>query len=281
MSTPLALLLATSATLAFWVLGRLAVRVVGAFLEAQHQLANGDLASMFIFLDGRRIAVGSVVSGTLLALCSLLARTPWPVAILAFAVGLMSPRFVVGHLRRARQRKLYAQLPDALQAWAGLLSSGHGMNTALAQLAERQARPLGDELRMLVRQSRMGVSVDGAFDALCRRIGAADLLLMSTLLRVTHELGGNLGESLLRLAGLLRARQAVEARIRSLTAQGRLQGVIVGILPLALLVVLCFMEPAAMSLLFTHPAGWAVLGLIAALEIVGFLLIRRIVAIDV
>jgi tight adherence protein B len=104
---------------------------------------------------------------------------------------------------------------------------------------------------------------------------------MSTLLRVTHELGGNLGESLLRLAALLRSRQAVESRIRSLTAQGRLQGVIVGILPLLLLVVLCFMEPAAMSMLFTHPAGWAVLGLIAMLEVVGFLLIRRIVAIDV
>jgi tight adherence protein B len=273
--------MAASAALALWVVGRLALRGFRAFLHAQDQLASGDLASMFIFMDGRRIAAGSVIFGVLLALGSLLSQSPWPIAMLAFAVGLMSPRLLVGHLRKARERTLYAQLPDALQAWAGLLTAGHGMNSALAQLAERQARPLGDELRMLVRQSRMGVSVNGSFDALCRRIGAADLMLMSTLLRVTHELGGNLGESLLRLAVLLRSRQAVEGRIRSLTAQGRLQGAIVGILPLALMVVLCFMEPTAMSMLFTRPAGWAVLGLIAMLETIGFLFIRRIVAIDV
>jgi tight adherence protein B len=281
MSALLTLLSAASASLALWVLGRLVLRGGCAFLEMQHRLARRDLAAMFIFLDGRRIAVGSVAFGMLLAASSMLAGAPWPAAMLALAIGLMSPGILVGHLRKVRERRLYAQLPDALQAWAGLLSSGHGMNSALAQLAERQARPLGDELRMLVRQSRMGVPVDGAFDALCRRIGTEDLMLMSTLLRVTHELGGNLGESLLRLAGLLRSRQAVEARIRSLTAQGRLQGVIVGLLPLVLLVVLFFMEPAAMSMLVTHPAGWAVLGLIAVLEAVGFLLIRRIVAIDV
>jgi tight adherence protein B len=281
MSNGLWLLLATSATLALCVLGRLALRGTGAFLEAQHQLANGDLASMFIFMDGQRIALGSMASGAVLALASLIAGAPWPVAVLALAVGLMSPRILVGHLRRERRRRLYAQLPDALQAWAGLLSSGHGMNSALAQLAERQAQPLGDELRLLVRQSRMGVPVEGAFDALCRRIGTPDLMLLATLLQVTRELGGNLGESLLRLAGLMRARQAVEARIRSLTAQGRLQGLIVGMLPIGLMVVLCFMEPAAMAMLFTQPAGWAVLGLIAVLEVLGFLLIRRIVAIDV
>lgn len=281
MSNWLGLLLAISATLALWVLGRLVLRGTGAFLDAQHQLANGDLAAMFIFMDGQRIALGSMASGAVLALASLMAGAPWPVAVLTLVVGLMSPRILVGYLRRARQRRLYAQLPDALQAWAGLLSSGHGMNSALAQLAERQAHPLGDELKLLVRQSRMGVPVDGAFDALCRRIGSPDLMLLATLLRVTRELGGNLGESLLRLAGLMRARQAVEARIRSLTAQGRLQGLIVGMLPIGLMVVLCFMEPEAMAILFTQPAGWAVLGLIAVLEVLGFLLIRRIVAIDV
>jgi tight adherence protein B len=232
-------------------------------------------------MDGQKIALASMASGVVLALASLMAGAPWPVAALVLVVGLMSPRFLVGQLRRARQRRLYAQLPDALQAWAGLLSSGHGMNSALAQLAERQARPLGDELKLLVRQSRMGMPADGAFDALCRRIGTPDLMLLATLLRVTRELGGNLGESLLRLAGLMRARQAVEARIRSLTAQGRLQGLIVGMLPIGLMVVLCFMEPPAMAMLFTRPAGWAVLGLIAVLEVLGFLLIRRIVAIDV
>jgi tight adherence protein B len=259
----------------------LALRGGRAYLLMQQHLAEGELASMFIFLDGRRVAMASVALGILLAASLLLVRGPWPVSVLAFAAGLVMPRVVAAQLRRARQQRLYAQLPDALQSWAGLLSAGQGLNSALAQLAERQERPLGDELRVLVRQARMGMPLDGAFDALCRRIGARDLVLMSTLLRITHELGGNLAESLLRLASLLRARQAAESRIRSLTAQGRMQGVIVGLLPLALMLVLYLMEPEAMAMLFTRPAGWAVLALIALLEGVGFLLIRRIVNIDV
>lgn len=281
MSTPLLLLLAACGAVAGIALVVLTTRAVRAHVRLQHRLAEGDLASLFIFLDGGRLAMASIALAGALALLCLLLGARSPVAVLAFLGGLVSPRMLAAAARRVRQARLYAQLPDALQAWSGLLGAGHGLGSSLAQLAERQARPLGDELRMLVRQGRMGVPLDASFETLCRRVGARDLVMMSTLLRVTHELGGNLGESLLRLATLLRARQAAESRIRSLTAQGRLQGVIVGLLPLVLLAVLFVMEPAAMSLLFTRPAGWAVLALVASLEIVGFVFIRRIVTIDV
>ena len=133
----------------------------------------------------------------------------------------------------------------------------------------------------MVRQCRLGVPVDTAMHDLCERLTLPDLRLLSSLLRVARDLGGNLGDSLLRLSDLLRSRLAMEARIRSLTAQGRLQGVIVGALPLVLLVVLSFMEPAVMSVLLREPLGWFALALIAMLELLGFVLIRRIVAIEI
>jgi len=162
-----------------------------------------------------------------------------------------------------------------------LLRSGQGANQALSQVAARQGPPLGDELRMVLAQLRLGASMNAAFDGLLDRAHIADLRLLATLLQANRELGGNLAESLHRLAELLRGRLMMEARMQSLTAQGRLQGVVVGTLPLLLLAVLYAMEADTMRVLHTTVQGWATLAVMAALELTGFLLIRRIVRIDV
>ncbi len=158
---------------------------------------------------------------------------------------------------------------------------GTGSDAIPLQVAARQASPLGDELRMVLAQLRLGTGMDVAFQGLRERAGLADLRLLATLLQANRELGGNLAESLHRLAELLRGRLLMEARIQSLTAQGRMQGVVVGALPLLLLLVLYAMEGDTMRVLHTTLQGWVALALIGVLELIGFLLIRRIVRIDV
>ena len=95
------------------------------------------------------------------------------------------------------------------------------------------------------------------------------------------EVGGNLAESLLRLGEGIRGRLLLRERIEALTSQGKLQGLIVGLLPVFLLIVLGFMEPEAMRRLYQTHQGWAALGAMLALEVTGFVLIRRIVSIEV
>ena len=206
---------------------------------------------------------------------------PLPLLPLVGVGALAAPRILVLWLRQRRRRKLAQQLPDALALWSGLLRSGQGATQSLTHVAARQVSPLGDELRMVLAQLRLGAGMDAAFLGLRERAGLADLRLLTTLLQANRELGGNLAESLQRLAELLRARLVMEARIHSLTAQGRMQGVVVGVLPLLLLMVLYVMEGDTMRVLHTTPQGWAALALIAMLELTGFLLIRRIVRIDV
>jgi tight adherence protein B len=140
---------------------------------------------------------------------------------------------------------------------------------------------LGAELRLVLAEYRLGVPLHTAMQALRDRVGVADLRSLATLLHVHRELGGNLAEAMDRLARTLRSRLAMETRIQSLTAQGRLQGVVVGALPLLLAAVLAVMEPTAMHAMASTPAGWAALAVIVALEFAGFVLIRRIVNIDV
>jgi tight adherence protein B len=242
---------------------------------------EADLAQLFVFVSAGRLLVLTAIVVTLTLLLSLLLGLPRPLLPVVCIAALATPRLLVQWLRRRRKQQLVRQLPDALALWSGLLRAGQGATQSLAQVAARQSAPLGDELRMVLAQLRLGTGMDTAFHGLRERAGLADLRLLATLLQANRELGGNLAESLHKLAELLRGRLVMEARIHSLTAQGRMQGAVVGALPLLLLLVLYAMEGETMQALHTTPQGWAALALICILELIGFLLIRRIVRIDV
>jgi tight adherence protein B len=240
-----------------------------------------DLAGLFVFISSSRLLALTLGLSSMCALLGWLLHAPWPLVGLAALACLALPRILVRMLGTRRQRRLARQLPDALALWAGLLSAGQGTQPALLQVASRQAAPLGDELRVVLGQMRLGAPMEAGFAGLCERSGLADLRLLATLLATHRELGGNLAESLQRLAELLRGRLMMEERIQSLTAQGRMQGLVVGLLPLLLLAVLYAMEPEAMRVLHTTWQGWVALGLILVLEISGYLLIRRIVKVEI
>lgn len=241
---------------------------------------EAELARLFLFVSSRRLLVGTAVAMVACIVLGLLSGMPVVVILLACGMLAAAPRVAIAVLGSRRRRRIVEQLPDALQLWAGLLKSGLGTSAALLQLGTRQPAPLGEELRLVLGETRLGISLDRAVTALCERTACADLRMLSTLLHTHRELGGNLAEALERLSATLRSRLAMEARIRSLTAQGRMQGTVVGLLPLFLALVLLFMEPAAMHALFSTRAGAACIAVILALEVSGFLLIRRIVRID-
>jgi len=245
------------------------------------QRTETDLAQLFIFVSVSRLRIATCVLVSLVLASGWLLEAPWLASILLAGSVAMLPRVALRVLRNRWRRRLATQLPDALALWAGLLKAGQAMAPALAQLASRQPAPLGAELRLVLAQHRLGVGLDAAVAQFRDRASVPDLRMLATLLRAQRELGGNLAEALERLAATLRSRLSMEARIHSLTAQGRLQGVVVGALPLVLAAVLSFMEPEAMKTLVTTPTGWAAVAIVVALEIAGYTLIRRIVNIDV
>jgi tight adherence protein B len=249
--------------------------------DAAGRVAEAELASLFVFVSSGRLLMLSIALAAGCGLLGLALHLPVPVVVAMLAPCLAMPRIVVRALRVRRRKRLVQQLPDTMAIWAGLLRAGQGVNQALSQVTERQASPLGDELRLVLGQMRLGISIDAGFVGLCERAGSPDLRLIATLLATHRELGGNLAESLERLAELLRARLVMEDRIRSLTAQGRMQGLVVGLLPLLVMAALYVMEPAAMRALHTTWQGWCALAAIAMLELTGFVLIRRIVRVDV
>lgn len=275
------LLLGAAGMAAVLVLLRQFRRIGGwwAMLAGAH--TESDLAGLFVFVPAGRL-LWMTACGAILGMgLTLLSPLPLPAVPLVGILCMALPRLAVHWLRGRWRRRLAQQLPDALALWSGLMRAGQSTQQALGHVAHRQAAPLGDELRMVLGQLRLGLPLETAMAALRDRAGLADLRLLSTLLGTQRELGGNLAESLERLAELLRGRLVMEARIQSLTAQGRMQGAVVGILPVLLLVVLYFMERDAMRVLHTTWQGWTALAAMLVLELTGFLMIRRIVRIEV
>ncbi|MDE2250262.1 MAG: type II secretion system F family protein [Gammaproteobacteria bacterium] len=240
-----------------------------------------ELPEVFVFVDPNRYAwmlVGLVLTACIVV--GVLTRSGLASSV-AGALALFIPAMVMRWLRRRRRRALLRQLPGCLDLIAVSLRSGLALLPAIQHLARNQPPPIGQELALVIRRHRLGSSIDVALEDLHRRMGGFEAALFVTAVGVARQLGGNLSEILARLSQTLRERQAIEAKITALTAQGRLQARIVALLPLALLLVLNRMEPRAMQLMYTTPQGWAALLVLAVLEVSGMLLLRRLVRIEV
>jgi tight adherence protein B len=266
------------AAMALWAAGR---RFAAYYQSNVLETTNVNLSEMFIFMDGRQLTNISIIA-TVLVPILLLRLSGNPLAAIAGAVAcLLGPKLVHKRLRAKRRAKLIRQLPDTLDALVGGLRAGLSLPQALGLLAEQLPKPSNQEFSLVVRKMRMGVGMDIVLDELDARVNSTEYTMLTTSMMIAREVGGNLTESLERLADTMRKKLAMEDKIVALTSQGKLQGIIVGLLPLFLMWVLTEMEPDAMAPLYSTWLGYGVLAVIFVLELVGYVLIRKIVRIDV
>ncbi len=243
--------------------------------------ARVSLEDMFLFIDPQRLFFINVGVVLVLPALVLLLTGAVPLAVLA-AVGIfVLPRMAYGYLKRRREAKLIEQMPDALNMLAGSLRSGASLAIAMDLVATETPPPFSQELSLVLREQKLGVSLEDAFESFAKRVNLEDVNLLVSAITISKDVGGNLSEVLERLASTLRAKAAMEGKIRALTSQGKLQGIVVGLLPVFLGFVLFQMEPEAMAPLFSTYYGWAVMAVVAVLLIMGGVFIKKIVTIDV
>ncbi len=243
--------------------------------------AKTSLEDMFLFIDPQRLFffnMGLVVVAPLLI---ILLTGAVPLAVIGAVVLFVLPRIAYGHLKKRREAKLIEQMPDALNMMAGSLRSGASLAIAMDLVATETAPPFSQELSLVLREQKLGVSLDDAFESFSKRVNLEDVNLMVAAIVISKDVGGNLSEVLERLASTLRGKSALEGKIRALTSQGKLQGWIVGLLPVFLGFVLFQMEPEAMAPLFTTYYGYGVIVVVSVLLILGGVFIKKIITIDV
>ncbi len=210
-------------------------------------------------------------------------------AILGAIFGLFIPRFYLSFTAKRRLRAFEDQLSDTLNLWVNALRSGYSVLQSMEAIATELPPPVSVEFERVVQEVRLGLGVPQALYNMLRRVPSDDLDLVITAVNIQREVGGNLAEVLDTISFTIRERVRIKGEIRTLTAQGRLSGWIISLLPIGLALVLMVINPQYMSQLFADlppyifgiPCGWIVVGVALFMMLIGFLIIQKIVDIEV
>jgi len=210
------------------------------------------------------------------------------ILLVGVLIGFMLPRFWLGRRKSGRLNSFNKQLPDTITLIANALRAGSSFLQAIELVVRESRPPVSTEFGRVIREVNLGLPFEQALENMVRRVRSDDLELMATAIAIQHQVGGNLAEILDSIAYTIRERVRIKGEIRTLTAQQRLSGYVVGFLPIALAGFLFIAAPNFMEPMFMNPP--AVMGLPAGVVIlifggfmmfIGFMLIRKIVDIEV
>jgi tight adherence protein B len=203
------------------------------------------------------------------------------VGLLLGVIAALIPLFYVRYRENKRRQKFSEQLPDLLALLTGGLRAGYGLGQAVGSAAEQIAPPAKAELERVMRAVGLGLPLPRALEEMAARVGSDELDLVVTAINVQFELGGNLAQTLEIISETIRDRLRIKREIRVFTAQQRLTGYILALLPVAMTALLYVIAPEYIGQLFEPGLMRIVLFVAVGMQILGFLIIRRIVDIQV
>jgi tight adherence protein B len=198
-------------------------------------------------------------------------------AIAAAVLASFVPFIYVKRAKSKRLRLFEEQFPEAIDLIGRALRAGHAFTTGLAMVAEEIPKPVGEEFKLLYDRQNFGMPLPEALKAFADRIPLIDARFFVTAVLTQRETGGNLGEVLDNLASVIRDRFRVKRQVRVLTAHGRITGWILAGMPPALATAMFFVAPQHMHMLISDPLGVQMIVGALTLQIIGTLIIRKLV----
>lgn len=205
----------------------------------------------------------------------------WPVVLVAALVGAVLPFCVVLRARAQRFARFEEQMPDAIDMIQRALKAGHPFGQCLKLVAEDMAEPIGREFELTFADLSYGNDARRALLGLLHRVPSVSVTALITAVIVQRETGGNLAENLAKISSVIRGRFRFQRRVKTLSAEGRMSGVILGMTPLVLFGVLWLMHPEYVARLVEHPRGPSLIMTAVIMGAIGILWIRKLVRIEV
>ena len=228
-------------------------------------------------VTGERFLAASAAMGLLVAAAGAWLSLPWWLG--SAAAGMVSSLPLV-YLRarcRRRQDKLCRQLPEAFELMARAVRAGQSMTAAFQIVAHDLEPPISEEFARCYEQQNLGRSPDLALRDMARRTGVMELQMFVVALLVQRQSGGNVVELLNNLSGVVRKRIRLKGKVQAMTGEGRLQALVLTVLPIAVFLALLFLNRPYVQVLLNRPS---VLGAVLACQALGTLWIHRIVNVD-
>jgi len=191
------------------------------------------------------------------------------------------PKIVIQNMQKRRNRKIEDQLESTIEALVNTMKAGYSLVQALQYIVKELPRPISLEFSLVLRENRLGITLDEALTNMASRINSKELDILVNSVIICRQLGGNVTEVLDKIAGTIRERHRLEGQIKTQTAQARMQGYLVGLMPLGLGVIMYTLDPASMTQMFTRPIGMILLIVMVVMITVGLFVIQRLVNIDI
>jgi tight adherence protein B len=253
-------------------LNRVLVRVGGITDPLQRSLTQA----------GMDVTVGTILlsAGCLGLLTYVLVRMFTYSTLLGIGAGIFAsliPFMVVNYKKKKRLQQFEEQFPEAIDLIARALRAGHAFTTGLAMVSEEIPKPVGEEFKLLYDRQNFGMPLPEAMKAFAERMPLIDARFFVTAVLTQRETGGNLGEVLDNLASVIRDRFRVKRQVRVLTAHGRITGWILAAMPPALAAVMFVVAPGHMYMLINDSLGVQMIVGALVLQVLGTLIIRKLV----
>ena len=243
-----------------------------AELMLQQAQLSWSVATLMLMCFGLAAALG---------LAALILTRTFLTALPAAAIGAALPVLYVRRRRKKRLSQFEELLPDSIDLVGRALRAGHPLTSGLKMAADDGAEPVASEFRRVFEEQRFGLPIQDSLLGMADRVDLVDVRILVTAILIQREVGGNLAEILDNLANVIRARFTIRRQISVYTAQGRLTGYLLSLLPFALFGILYSINAEYMAILFTDPIGKVLVTVALLMQFVGFLWIRKIVNIDI
>jgi len=219
--------------------------------------------------------------GALLAIIAFAALGGFVGLVLGIVVAGFGPVAVLNFMASRRRRKFQSQLPDMLQLLAGSLRAGYSLLQGVDAVAQEVSDPMGQELRRVLAEARLGRPLEEALDDAAERMQSADFSWAVMAVGIQREVGGNLAELLDTVAETMIQRERLRREVKALTAEGRVSAIILGLLPVGLGMFMYVANREYINKLFDTGLGQGLLGGSIALAVAGFYWMKRIVEIEI
>ncbi|KIH70623.1 type II secretion system F family protein [Salinicoccus roseus] len=238
-------------------------------------IAAGILMKVEEFIAFRMMAF--FIAGAVLYMIS----NNFLLAIMGGVLGYFIPMIMLEQKKKKRIRQFNESLPSMITSISGSLRAGFSLLQALQMVEEESYSPVKEEVQYVLKTLQYGTRLEDALLDWKRRMPSAELDMLVESIMIQRQVGGNLVYLLDKILETIRERTKIENQVRTLTAQGKLSGLIIGLLPIVVGVLLYIINPDYMSLLFTEPIGRILLAGALVSEVIGFIFIRKMTTIEV
>lgn len=201
--------------------------------------------------------------------------------IVLAAAGLMLPRIVLNIMIKRRIKSIENQIGNALSSMANSMRAGHSFLQSMEMISREMPDPIAGEFKKTLREIYLGTSTQQALENMNKRIGSEDLDLIITAILIQRQVGGNLAEVLDNISETIRERLRINGEIKTLTAQGKISGLTIALLPIALGIIFFIINRDYIMTLFMHQIGIVLIAAGIIAQIIGIILIRKVVQIEV